>query len=141
MTTTTLKLDWTARRVDNVVTALVPHLSPENLGQVWLDLEPYLDVDDPGATLKLTWSPELIDAVTTALDAYVADSQARAERGRAGRIGPSYEERVARQTDARAAAREIREYRAAVEAVKARNVAVDHFCDVAFDETHDLYHD
>jgi hypothetical protein len=117
MATTTLKLDWSAARIAAVVAAL----KGRSVAEARRDLEPYLSVGEPGATLKLSWPPALIAAVVTTLDAYMGQLETDALRARDNEPGLSYADIVATQATIHAAAREIREYRAAVAAVIAEN--------------------
>jgi hypothetical protein len=111
----TLKVDWHRQRIHAVHRALTAQTAPTTLRHPSRDLSGYLDVDDTGATLKLDWSPQQIAAVQAALAARMDALAADMLRARVNDPGvPSYRVLVAEQTQLAAAARDIRDYQAAL---------------------------
>ena len=111
----TLKLDWHRQRIHAVHRALTDQTAPATLLHPSRDLSGYLDVDETGATLKLDWSPAQIAAVQAALTARMDALAADMLRARDNDPGvPSYWVLVAEQTQVAAAARDIRDYLAAL---------------------------
>lgn len=94
----TLKLDWTAERIEAVL-GVLDHLSlsREQAEVIREDLSFFRGVS---ATLKLDWPSDLINALVEGMDAVASD-------------------------EIRAAAREIRDYRQAVADVKRYEIAAD----------------
>lgn len=111
----TLKLDWHRQRIHAVHRALTDQTAPATLHHLSRDLSGYLDVDETGATLKLHWSPAQIAAVQAALTARMDALAADMLRARDNDPGvPSYWVLLAEQTQVAAAARDIRDYQAAL---------------------------
>lgn len=108
----TLKLEWSRERIHAVHAALGPP-APARAAHPRRELAGYLEVDEAGATLKFGWTPQQIDGVLIALAGQMARLEQDMLRARDNQPGPTYEQLVATQTQLAAAAREIRDYRAA----------------------------